>query len=50
VRIEDEAPLTLMAVVRGEAWIVPDGGEGVALEHGNVPIVLGPQTARTSHR
>ena len=25
LRIEDEAPLTLVAVVRGEAWIVPDG-------------------------
>ena len=26
LRIQDEAPLTLVAVVRGEAWIVPDDG------------------------
>ena len=27
LRIEDEAPLTLVAIVRGDAWIVPDGGD-----------------------
>ncbi len=47
LRIEDEAPLTLVAVVRGEAWIVPDdiaGGasEAVRLGRGDVAIVLGP--------
>src|SRR5690349_15127653 len=31
LRIEDEAPLTLVAVVQGEAWIVPDAGEAMAL-------------------
>ena len=27
LRIGDEAPLTLVAMVRGEAWLVPDDGE-----------------------
>lgn len=42
LRIQDEAPLTLMAVVRGEAWIVPDRGEAVRLGRGDVAIVRGP--------
>jgi AraC-like DNA-binding protein len=43
LRIEDEAPLTLVAVVRGEAWMVPDGGEPVRLGAGDVAVVRGPE-------
>ncbi len=43
LRIEDEAPLTLVAVVRGEVWIVPDDGGGVRLADGDVAIVRGPE-------
>ena len=43
LRIEDEAPLTLIAVVRGEAWIVPDGRDPVRLASGDVAIVRGPE-------
>ncbi|HSI29691.1 MAG TPA: cupin domain-containing protein, partial [Miltoncostaeaceae bacterium] len=39
LRIEDEAPLTIVAVVRGSAWVVPDDGEPVALALGDVAIV-----------
>src|SRR5918994_6238826 len=42
MRIQDEAPLTVVAVVRGEAWIVPDGGAGVRLHPGDVAIARGP--------
>ena len=42
LRIQDEAPLTLIAVVRGEAWIVPDDAEPVRLAGGDVAIVRGP--------
>jgi AraC-like DNA-binding protein len=42
LRIEDEAPLTVVSVVRGEAWIVPDAGESVLLGGGDVAIVRGP--------
>jgi AraC-like DNA-binding protein len=42
LRIQDQAPLTLVTVIRGEAWIVPDGGEAVRLRPGDVAIARGP--------
>jgi AraC-like DNA-binding protein len=43
LRIQDEAPLTLVAMVRGEAWITTGGGAPVPLRRGDVAIVLGPE-------
>ena len=43
LRIEDEAPLTLVAVVHGSAWIVPDDGDRVLLGGGDVAVVRGPE-------
>lgn len=40
--IQDEAPLTLVSVVSGDAWIVPESGDGVRLARGDVAIVRGP--------
>ncbi|WP_030240454.1 MULTISPECIES: AraC family transcriptional regulator [unclassified Streptomyces] len=42
VRVEDRAPLTLMLVVRGDAWILPDAGERVRLRAGEIAIARGP--------
>ena len=42
LRIQDEAPLTVLAMVRGEAWVVPDDGEPVALAAGDVAVFRGP--------
>jgi AraC-like DNA-binding protein len=42
LRIEDRAPLTLIAVVRGSAWVLPDGEEPVLLGPGDVAVVRGP--------
>ncbi len=42
LRIRDEAPLTLVAVVRGGAWILPEEGEPAALGRGDAAIVRGP--------
>jgi AraC-like DNA-binding protein len=42
IRIEDEAPLTLVAMVRGEAWVRPDDAEDVELRSGDVAIIRGP--------
>ncbi|MCL7424700.1 AraC family transcriptional regulator [Streptomyces sp. NPDC052415] len=42
VRIEDRAPLTVMVMARGEAWIVPDTGERVLLRPGDLAIARGP--------
>lgn len=42
LRILAESPLTLIAVVAGEAWIVPDDGEPVRLVTGDVAITRAP--------
>ncbi|MGQ4429136.1 MULTISPECIES: AraC family transcriptional regulator [unclassified Streptomyces] len=42
VRIEDRAPLTVMLMVRGDAWITPDTGERVRLRPGDLAIARGP--------
>ncbi|MFD5517901.1 AraC family transcriptional regulator [Streptomyces sp. NPDC127066] len=42
VRVEDRAPLTIMLVVRGDAWVVPDRGEGLRLRAGDLAIARGP--------
>jgi AraC-like DNA-binding protein len=44
LRIQDDAPLTLVALVRGEAWVVPDAGDGpVLLRAGDVAVIRGPE-------
>ncbi|MFF3275733.1 AraC family transcriptional regulator [Streptomyces chrestomyceticus] len=49
LRIQDEAPLTLMSVVRGDAWVVPGaapeatgGASAVRLLPGDVAVLRGP--------
>jgi AraC-like DNA-binding protein len=42
MRIEDEAPLTLVAVVEGEAWITLDDSAPVLVRRGDVAIARGP--------
>jgi AraC-like DNA-binding protein len=42
LRIQDEAPLTLVAVIRSGAWFVPDDGEPTRLGEGDVAIIRGP--------
>ena len=42
IRIEDRAPLSLMAMVRGEAWVVPDDGTPVSLRPGDIAVMRGP--------
>src|ERR1041384_1461561 len=43
IRIQDEAPLTLVAMVPGAAWVVPDQGEHVHLAPGEVAVIRGPE-------
>ncbi|MEV0082025.1 AraC family transcriptional regulator [Saccharopolyspora sp. NPDC050642] len=40
---DEPAPLTLYAVLRGEVWVVPDGGEAAPLRAGDTAIVRGPR-------
>jgi AraC-like DNA-binding protein len=42
LRIQDEAPLTVMAVVAGSAWVLPDGGSPALIESGGVALFRGP--------
>ncbi|MFD1148043.1 AraC family transcriptional regulator [Saccharothrix hoggarensis] len=42
VRVEDRAPLSVVAFVRGDGWLVPDGGEPVRLRAGDVAVLRGP--------
>ncbi len=42
IRVEDEAPLSLVAMLRGSAWYVPDRGEAVSVAAGDVALVRGP--------
>ena len=43
VRVQDEAPLSLVAMVRGEAWVVPDRGEPIKLVGGDVALLRGDE-------
>ncbi|MEV0826593.1 AraC family transcriptional regulator [Nonomuraea rubra] len=43
LRIQDEAPLSVIAQVRGESWVMFDDGEPVPLEPGQVAIARGPE-------
>ncbi|MEA2129845.1 MAG: hypothetical protein QOJ85_2736 [Solirubrobacteraceae bacterium] len=43
LRIRDEAPLTVVAMLGGDAWIVPDDGDAVPLRAGDVAIIRGPE-------
>jgi AraC-like DNA-binding protein len=42
LRIQDRAPLTLVALVAGGAWVVPDQGDSVRLRAGDVAVLRGP--------
>jgi AraC-like DNA-binding protein len=42
LRIQDRAPLSVAAMVRGDAWVLPDNGERVRLDAGDVVIICGP--------
>jgi len=42
VRVEDRAPLTVMLMVRGDAWITPDTGPPLRLRAGDLAIARGP--------
>ncbi|MEU4544135.1 AraC family transcriptional regulator [Nonomuraea dietziae] len=43
VRILDRAPLTLVSMLRGESWVLPDRGDPMRLRPGDVAIMRGPE-------
>ena len=42
LRIQDEAPLTLLSMVRDDAWLIPDEGEPQRVVPGDMVIFRGP--------
>jgi AraC-like DNA-binding protein len=42
VRVQDEAPLSLVTVTSGEAWVIPDDAPAVRLRPGDVAVTRGP--------
>ncbi|WP_123743551.1 AraC family transcriptional regulator [Saccharothrix texasensis] len=42
LRIEDRAPLTVVAMVRGEGWLLPHDADPVPLRVGDVAVLRGP--------
>jgi AraC-like DNA-binding protein len=50
VRIEDEAPLTVMAVIRGTAWLRPDDADPEPMGPGDVAILRGPDPYTVADR
>jgi AraC-like DNA-binding protein len=42
LRIEDRAPLTVVALVRGDGWLLPHDGDPVRLRAGDVAVLRGP--------
>ncbi|MEV4614357.1 AraC family transcriptional regulator [Kitasatospora sp. NPDC049258] len=50
VRIQDEAPLTVLAPVRGEVWVTPDEGPAAVLRPGDLAIARGPQPYTVADR
>ncbi|WP_328533257.1 AraC family transcriptional regulator [Micromonospora zamorensis] len=42
MRIEDQAPLTLVAMVQGDAWVLADETAAVRLGPGDLAIIRGP--------
>jgi AraC-like DNA-binding protein len=43
LRIDDEAPLALIVMVKGDAWLIPDHETAVHLSPGDVAVVRGPK-------
>jgi AraC-like DNA-binding protein len=42
MRIADESPLCLIAIMRGEAWLMPENDEALLLRPGDVAVIRGP--------
>ncbi|TDC71111.1 AraC family transcriptional regulator [Actinomadura sp. GC306] len=42
LRVQDEAPLTLLSMVRGDAWLIPGGAEPRRVSPGDMAVFRGP--------
>ena len=42
LRVLAESPLTVLAIVKGGAWVIPDEGDPVRLGVGDIAVTRGP--------
>ncbi|MEV3993988.1 AraC family transcriptional regulator [Streptomyces sp. NPDC049837] len=42
LRVEDRAPISLVTMVHGDAWVLPDHGSPVLIRPGDVAVLRGP--------
>lgn len=42
MRVQDEAPLTIVAMIRGDAWLATDQGDPRLLRRGDLVLAMGP--------
>ncbi|MDX3850036.1 AraC family transcriptional regulator [Streptomyces sp. AK02-01A] len=50
LRVEDRAPISVVTMVRGDAWVLPDNGRPVQLRPGDVAVMRGPDAYTISDR
>ncbi|GGZ97969.1 AraC family transcriptional regulator [Streptomyces subrutilus] len=43
LRVQDRAPLSVVTMVHGDAWLLPDHGAPVLIRPGDVAVVRGPE-------
>ncbi|MFB6601007.1 AraC family transcriptional regulator [Streptomyces noursei] len=43
LRVEDRAPLSIVTMVHGDAWLTPDHGTPVLIRPGDMAVVRGPE-------
>jgi len=42
IRVQDQAPLTIMIMTRGQGWLIPDSGAPLRFGTGDVAVARGP--------
>ncbi|MEV8390089.1 MULTISPECIES: AraC family transcriptional regulator [unclassified Streptomyces] len=50
LRVEDRAPISVVTMVRGDAWVLPDSGRPVRLCPGDVAVMRGPDAYTIADR
>ncbi|QXE33150.1 AraC family transcriptional regulator [Streptomyces sp. GMY02] len=50
LRVEDRAPISVVTMVRGDAWVLPDKAHPVRLCPGDVAVIRGPDPYTISDR
>ncbi|MFI6348875.1 AraC family transcriptional regulator [Streptomyces sp. NPDC050560] len=50
LRVEDRAPLSVVTVMHGTAWLLPDGGRPLSMAPGDVALLRGPDAYSMADR